>query len=53
MRIEMTGPEGVRVPMIRQALKLPRTAVSYRLPPPHLGEHDGESRAAVGIPGAG
>ena len=41
MKISMAyaGAEGGRVPLIGSPLKLSETPVTYRLPPPRLGEH--------------
>jgi crotonobetainyl-CoA:carnitine CoA-transferase CaiB-like acyl-CoA transferase len=41
MKIEMSRPpdEGGTFPLIGNPLKLSRTPVTYRLPPPRLGEH--------------
>lgn len=40
MKIEMTNDAGQCMPLIGNPLKLSKTPVTYRLPPPRLGEHD-------------
>ncbi len=42
MKIDMAGSRGEQIPLIGNPLKFSRTPVSYRLPPPRLGEHDGQ-----------
>ena len=42
--IELRG-----VPMVASPLRLSRTPVSYRLPPPHLGEHSDEIATHAGL----
>ena len=37
------------VPMVASPLRLSRTPVAYRLPPPRLGEHSDEIAARVGV----
>jgi len=40
MQIEMQNDRGQQMPLIGNPLKFSRTPVSYRLPPPRLGEHN-------------
>ena len=47
MTIELRG-----VPMVASPLRLSRTPVDYRLPPPRLGEHSDEIAARFGADGA-
>lgn len=48
LRVEMDHPSGVRLPSVAQPIRLSKTPVSYRRPPPLLGEHSREILAELG-----
>jgi crotonobetainyl-CoA:carnitine CoA-transferase CaiB-like acyl-CoA transferase len=47
MRIAMAHPEAGEIPLVASPLKLSATPVSYRRPPPRLGEHTREVLAEL------
>ena len=47
MRFEMPHPTAGTVPQVASPLRLSRTPVSYRAPPPTLGQHTSEVLAGV------
>src|SRR5690606_5159660 len=42
MRIEMPHPQAGTVPLVANPIRFSETPVSYRMPPPTLGQHTGE-----------
>lgn len=48
LRVEMDHPSGVSLPGVAQPIRLSKTPVSYRRPPPLLGEHSREILAELG-----
>ncbi|GER08626.1 CoA transferase [Iodidimonas muriae] len=49
MRVDMDHPLGVSVPTVANPIHLSKTPVSYRRPPPLLGEHGDEILDELGI----
>ncbi len=48
MRVDMEHPLGVSVPTVANPIRLSKTPVSYRLPPPMLGAHSDDVLEALG-----
>jgi formyl-CoA transferase len=51
MVFSMEHAMGAPVPQIANPIKLSRTAIGYRRPPPMLGEHTAEVLASIGLTG--